>query len=68
MSSEAQPQPAEDSQLVQGMVEGSNVEPVVEMTQMIDILRKYQAAQELINSEHERERSAIQTLGRVPSA
>jgi flagellar basal-body rod protein FlgF len=68
LTSEAQPQPAADTELVQGMVEGSNIEPVVEMTQMIDILRKYQAAQELINTEHDRERNAIQTLGRVPTA
>lgn len=49
----------------QGFLEGSNVEPVVEMTNMIEILRDYQGTQRLLQTEHERLRSAIQKLSQV---
>lgn len=51
--------------LVQGMVEASNVEPILEMTNMIELLRQYQSTQNMLDSEHERLRSAIQRLGRA---
>jgi len=43
----ALPEPAVDAKVVQGMVEGSNVRPVVEVTNMIWALRSYQAATEV---------------------
>jgi flagellar basal-body rod protein FlgF len=49
----------------QGMIEASNVQPVLEMTSMIEILRRYQSAQKILESEHERERKAIEKLARV---
>ncbi|MFV3076003.1 flagellar basal-body rod protein FlgF [Niveispirillum fermenti] len=49
----------------QGAIEGSNVQGVVEMTQMIDVLRTYQSVQKLIDTEHERIRGAIGKLTRV---
>lgn len=52
-------------QVTQGAVEGSNVQGVVEMTQMIDVLRTYQSVQKMIDTEHERIRGAITKLGRV---
>ncbi|WP_448203206.1 flagellar basal-body rod protein FlgF [Azospirillum sp. sgz302134] len=61
---EAQPAPA-DTKVAQGMLEGSNVKPVVEMTAMIDIQRQYQNNQKMIDNEHERIRNAIQKLGRT---
>lgn len=57
--------PATDSKVMQGMVEGSNVQPVVEMTRMIDILREYQSVQRMLQGEHERMRSAIQRISRT---
>ena len=57
------PQDAEDTRLVQGMIETSNVEPITEMSRMIDISRKYESAQRLLQAEDDRLRSAIQTLG-----
>lgn len=59
---DALPQPAEKAQVVQGMVEGSNVEPIMEVTRMIQTLRDYQAAQKIIETEHERQRRAIRTI------
>ncbi|MCG5243702.1 flagellar basal-body rod protein FlgF [Azospirillum doebereinerae] len=63
--SDEQPQPAPaDTKVAQGLLEGSNVKPVVEMTQMIEVQRSYMSAQKVIENEHERIRSMIQKLGR----
>jgi len=56
---------AAGSSLVQGMLEASNIEPILEMTNMIELTRQYQGTQSLIDAEHERLRSAIQRLGRT---
>lgn len=50
--------------LVQGMLEASNIEPIVEMTNMINLLRQYQGTQSLIDGENDRLKQAIQRLGR----
>lgn len=55
----------EKTAIKQGYLEGSNVQAVVEMTRMIDVLREYQAVQNLMQSEHERLRSAAQKLART---
>ena len=57
--------PAEDTQVLQGRLEGSNVQAVVEMTRMINVLREYQAVQNMMQSEHERLRSSTQRLART---
>ncbi|HEV7369201.1 flagellar basal-body rod protein FlgF [Arenibaculum sp.] len=56
---------AEGTKLVQGAIEGSNVQGIVEMTQMTEVLRQYQSNQRLIEAEHERQRNAIGRLTRV---
>ncbi len=56
--------PAQNSRVMQGMIEGSNINPVLEMTRMLNVLRSYQATQNMIQSEHERERGMIQRLTR----
>lgn len=53
---------AEKTRVMQGMLEGSNVKPVLEMTRMIDVLRSYQRTQRLLQSEHDRQRTMIQRL------
>lgn len=64
--SDEEPQPApKDTKVAQGLLEGSNVKPVVEMTQMIEVQRNYMSAQRVIDNEHERIRSMIQKLGRT---
>lgn len=60
-----QPADAEDTQVVQGMLESSNVQPIVEMTRMIAVSRSYEATQNFIQNEHERQRTAIQQLIRA---
>jgi flagellar basal-body rod protein FlgF len=54
--------PAENTKVLQGRLEGSNVQAVVEMTRMIDVLRDYQAVQNMMQSEHERMRTSARRL------
>ena len=56
------PQPSNGSEVLQGMVESSNVKGVVEMTRMIDTVRAYQAAAKLADTEHQRILDAIEAL------
>ena len=56
------PQPAEDARIVQGLLEGSNVRPVVEMTDMMSTLRAYQGTQKIIDTHHELERRMIERM------
>ncbi len=55
-------QPATQTIVKQGHLEGSNIEPVLEMTRMIDTLRSYQSVQTMLQGENERLRNAIQKL------
>ncbi len=61
------PKEAEDTTLAQGMLEQSNVVPIMEMTRMIHVSRSYKSVQKLIDTEHERQRTAIRELGKAPS-
>ncbi len=51
--------------LVQGMLEESNVQPVVEMTNMLNIMRSYEGVMNMIQGEHDRQMKAIDTLSGV---
>jgi flagellar basal-body rod protein FlgF len=50
------------------MMERSNVEPVIEITRMIEILRAYQTSADLTKSGEDLLKSAIEKLGAVPAA
>lgn len=50
------------AQLRQGFVEISNVSPVKAMTEMIDILRAYESAAQIIETSSELSRNAVRTL------
>lgn len=58
-------QPVATPQVAQGALEGSNVQSVVEMTQMIDVVRSYQSVQRMLDNEHERIRGAVRTLAKT---
>jgi len=62
------PQPAEDAEVMQGMIEGSNVQGIIELTKMIETVRHYTSTGKLVNDEHERLRRAIQSLGGTAQA
>ncbi len=63
---DAQSQPVDNNTAVQqGVIEGSNVQPITEVTRMIDVQRSYEAAQQLLSDEHNRDLQAIQILTRT---
>ena len=57
-------EPVEAPMILQGFVEESNVNPIIEMTRMIEVQRAYERGQKMLESEDERIKSVIQTLGR----
>ncbi|HEU0118797.1 MAG TPA: flagellar basal-body rod protein FlgF [Alphaproteobacteria bacterium] len=57
--------PAEDSAIMQGTLEQSNVSPVMEMTQMIQIQRAYEQVSNLISQENTRLTGAMTTLSKT---
>lgn len=59
------PEPTLTSDMSQGFIEQSNVQPVVEMIHLMDIQRSYERAVKLMNDENELTKQAIQRLGRV---
>src|SRR6185312_16261790 len=56
------------SAVQQGMLESSNVQPVLEITHMIDVTRAYQMTATLSSSQEDLMRQAINQLGQVPTA
>lgn len=54
--------------LQQGMLEQSNVQPVLELTRLIEIQRDHQSVQNLINQENDRQRKAIERIARPAQA
>ena len=52
----------------QGLVERSNVEPVIEIAHMIEVLRAYQMSSDLTKSGEDLLKQAIEKLGAVPTA
>lgn len=57
--------PAQNAKITQGFVETSNVQPVIEMTRLIDIQRAYENSLKLLGEEDDLTRQAVQRLGRV---
>ena len=51
----------------QGALEGSNVQPVIEISKMIEVMRAYEATATLSKSQEDLMRQAIQTLGQQPN-
>ena len=48
--------------LIQGAIEGSNIQPTLELTRMMSDLREFQFTSELVQAEADRQRSAIDKL------
>src|SRR5262249_38206005 len=61
-STNAPAQPAAKATVVQGMIEESNIKPILEITNMIGAMRQFESAQQMIEEEHKRQLSAIDTL------
>lgn len=60
-----QPNPAPDARVRQGMLEGSNVQPLVEITNLIEISRAYERMAKIIDQAEELSRRSVERLGRV---
>lgn len=67
-STSESPQGAPDGiKITQGMIETSNVQPVVEISHMIEVMRAYQATANLSQSQEDMMRRAIDKLGTLPN-
>jgi len=55
---------SQDAEVLQGFIEQSNVQPILEMTRMMDIQRAYERAAKLTSGNDDLTRQAIQRLGR----
>ena len=55
----------ESPKIVQGMLEGSNVQPILEMSKMIEISRTYDSVRKFIEREDERMRNMIKGMGQT---
>lgn len=63
-ASNATPIDAAGAQVRQGMLEGSNVNPLVEITQLIEISRAYERATKMIENVTELSRRSVERLGK----
>jgi flagellar basal-body rod protein FlgF len=61
------PVTADNFSLRTGMIETSNVEPVIEISHMIEVMRAYQATATLTQTQEDLMRQAIDKLGAMPS-
>lgn len=64
-ASNEQPQPAADAKVRQGMIEGSNVNSILEITNLIEISRAYERMARMIESNNDLSKRSVERLGRV---
>ncbi|MBE1285508.1 MAG: flagellar hook-basal body complex protein [Rhodobacteraceae bacterium] len=57
-------EPDDQSRMLQGFLEGSNVNPILQLSRMIDIQRAYELGQSFLDSEDNRIRNAIKSMTR----
>ncbi|RJK99629.1 flagellar hook-basal body complex protein [Paracoccus aestuarii] len=58
------PEPIEDGRIRQGFLEDSNVDPIFEITRMIEVQRAYELGQKFLDAEDQRIRGAITAMTR----
>ena len=56
------PEEVEFPKVMQGALESSNVQPILELTKMIEVQRSYDGARSLIDAEDKRQKAMIQEL------
>ncbi|MDB5468592.1 MAG: flgF [Caulobacter sp.] len=64
-TSNAQPNPDTAGRLHQGMLEGSNVNPILQITRMIEVSRAYESVVKTMENTADLSRRAVERLGRV---
>ena len=58
-------EPSETTEVIQGAIEGSNVEPVHEVTRLLDVQKAYERAQSIVDNEDKLLRDALRRLGQM---
>jgi flagellar basal-body rod protein FlgF len=64
-ASNTTPVEATDARVRQGMLEGSNVNPILEITNLIEIQRAYESISRMIENTNDLSRRSVERLGRV---
>lgn len=59
------PAPSTAGRIRQGMVEGSNVQPIIEITNLIEITRSYERMAKMIDQANDLTKRSVERLGRV---
>ena len=54
--------PADGARILQGFLEGSNVDPILQIARMIEVQRAYETGQSFLETEDQRIRNAVKTL------
>lgn len=57
-------EPAAEARVLQGFLEDSNVDPVIQVARMIEVQRAYELGQGFLDREDQRIRNVIQAIGR----
>lgn len=55
-------EPVEEGHVLQGFLEGANVDPIGQVARMIEVQRAYEMGQSFLDSEHERVTSALDSF------
>lgn len=55
-------EPGENARMVQGFVENSNVNPILQIARMVEVQRAYELGQSFLDTENERIREAVKKL------
>ena len=63
--SNIQPIEATDAQIHQGALESSNVNPLVEITNLVEISRAYESVSRMIDNTNDLSRRAVERLGKA---
>lgn len=62
------PEPTTKAEVIQGTLEQSNVEPIIEVTKMMELLRNYQEVSSVMQRADDLSRQTIKETGQIPQA
>ena len=54
--------PVTNAKVVQGALEGSNVQPIFELTRLVDVSKQYDATSQLLQNEDDRQKAMMKTM------
>jgi flagellar basal-body rod protein FlgF len=64
-TSNATPEAATDASVRQGMLEGSNVQPILEISRMIEVSRAYEQSMKVMDTNTDLSRRSVERLGKA---